>query len=57
MGNSSRNPKKAVVTIRLVPGAAKLSDEQLIKEIEGEMKKAIFVIPWADALESVKIKE
>jgi hypothetical protein len=57
MGNSSRNSKKAVVTIRLVPGAAKLSDEQLIKEIEEEMKKAIFVIPWADALESVKIKE
>jgi hypothetical protein len=40
-----------------VPEAAKLSDEQLIKEIEEEIKKAIYVIPWANTLESVEIKE
>ena len=49
--------KKAVITIRLVPEAAKLSDEQLTKEIEKEIKKAIYVVPWANTLESIEIKE
>ena len=33
--------RKVVITIRLVPEAAKLSEEQLTKEIEEEIKKAI----------------
>jgi len=49
-------PKKAVITIRLVPEAAMLSDEQLIKEIENEIKKAIYVIPWANSLETIVIQ-
>jgi hypothetical protein len=48
--------KKAVITIRLVPEAAKLSDEQLTKEIEKEIKKAIYVVPWANTLESIEIQ-
>jgi hypothetical protein len=50
-------PKRAVITIRLLAEADKLSDEQLIKEIEKEIKKAIYVVPWANTLESIEIKE
>ena len=49
--------KKAVITIRLVPEAAKVSDEQLIKEVDKEIKKAIYVIPWANSVESIVIQE
>jgi len=48
--------KKVVITIRLVPEAAKLSDEQLIKEIEKEIKKAIYVVPWANSVEGIEIQ-
>jgi hypothetical protein len=48
--------KKAVITIRLLAEASKLSDEQLIKEIEEEIKKAIYTIPWANSVESVEIQ-
>jgi len=50
-------PKRAVITIRLLAEAANLSDEQLIKGIEEQIKKAIYVVPWANTLESVEIKE
>jgi hypothetical protein len=49
-------PKKARITVRLVPEAAKVADESLKAEIEKEIKKAIYAIPWADRLESIEIK-
>jgi translation elongation factor EF-1beta len=49
-------PKKVHITIRLVPEAAKVPDENLRNEIEKELRKNIFVIPWADQLESLEIK-
>jgi hypothetical protein len=49
-------PKKVHITIRLVPEAAKVPDENLKNEIEKELRKNIFVIPWADQLESLEIK-
>ncbi|MDI6848099.1 MAG: hypothetical protein QMD23_08290, partial [Candidatus Bathyarchaeia archaeon] len=39
---SENMPKSPVITIRLLPEASKLSDEELIKEIESEIKKAIY---------------
>jgi hypothetical protein len=49
--------KKAVITVWLLPETSKLSKEELISEIENEIKKAIYVIPWADQLESIEIQE
>jgi len=49
--------KKATITIQLLPEASKLSNEELIREIEEEIKKAIYMIPWANILESIEIKE
>jgi translation elongation factor EF-1beta len=49
-------PKKVYITIRLVPEAAKVADENLKNEIERELRKNIFVIPWANELESVEVK-
>jgi hypothetical protein len=49
--------KKAVIIVRLVPEASKLSDEELKREIEKEIKKTVYVIPWANTLESIEIQE
>jgi hypothetical protein len=49
--------KKVQIIVRLLPEASKLSDEELIKEIEEEIKKAIYTIPWANSVESVEIQE
>lgn len=49
--------KKAVIIVRLVPEASKLSDEELKQEIEKEIKKTVYVIPWANMLESIEIQE
>lgn len=49
--------KRAVITIRLIPEASKLSDEELINKIEKEIKKTIYTVPWANNVESIKIKE
>jgi len=49
--------KRAVITIRLLPEASKLSDEELISEIKNEIKKAIYVVPWANSVESIEIQE
>ena len=49
-------PKKVCITVRLVPEAAKVPDGNLKNEIERELRKNIFVIPWADQLESLEIK-
>jgi len=38
-------PKRALITIRLLPEAEKVSNEKLRLEIEKEISKAIFVIP------------
>ena len=42
--------------MRLLPEASKVADESLKAEIEKEIKKAIWTIPWADQLESVEIQ-
>jgi translation elongation factor EF-1beta len=49
-------PKKVHITVRLVPEATKVPDENLKNEIEKELRKNIFVIPWAKELESIEIK-
>jgi hypothetical protein len=49
-------PKKAHIVVRLVPEAAKVADESLKAEIEKEIMKAIYVIPWADQLEFIEIE-
>jgi len=49
-------PKKACITVRLVPEATKVADESLKAEIEKELRKNIFAIPWADQLESIEIE-
>ena len=48
--------KRALIIIRLLPEAKKVSNKELKLEIEKEMSKAIFFIPWADRIESVKIQ-
>jgi hypothetical protein len=45
------------MTVRLVPEASKVADENLKAEIENEIKKIIWTIPWADQLESIEIIE
>jgi len=49
--------KKAHIVVRLVPEASKVANESLKVEIEKEIMKAVYVIPWADSLESIEIKE
>ena len=49
--------KRVVIRIRLLPEASKLSKEELISEIESEIKKAVYVIPWANSVESIEIQE
>jgi hypothetical protein len=49
--------KKAQIIIRLLPEASEAANQSLKAEIEKEIKKAVYVIPWADQLESVEIKE
>jgi translation elongation factor EF-1beta len=49
-------PKKVYITVSLVPEAAKVPNENLKREIEKELRKNIFVIPWANQLESIEIK-
>jgi hypothetical protein len=48
--------KKAHITVRLVPEASKVSNESLKAEIEREVKKAIYSIPWANELVSIEIE-
>jgi len=40
--------KKAHIVVRLVPEASEVADESLKAEIQREIVKAIYVIPWAD---------
>jgi hypothetical protein len=40
----------------LVPEASKVANEKLKAEIEKEIKKAIFTVPWASELLSVEIR-
>jgi hypothetical protein len=49
--------KKAQIIVRLLPEASKIANESLKAEIEKEIKKAIWAIPWTDQLESVEIQE
>jgi hypothetical protein len=49
--------KKARITVRLLPEASEVADESLKAEILREIEKAIYVIPWADQLESIEIEE
>jgi hypothetical protein len=49
--------KKAHISVRLVPEASKVANEKLKAEIEKEIKKAIFTVPWASELLSVEIEE
>jgi hypothetical protein len=49
-------PKRALIVIRLLPETKKVLNESLRSEIEKEMSRAIFVIPWADKLEFIEIK-
>lgn len=39
--------KRVIITIRLLPQASKLSNEKLLKEIEGPIKESIWHVPWA----------
>jgi hypothetical protein len=48
--------KKAHITVRLVPEASKIANENLKAEIQREVKKAIYSIPWANELESIEIE-
>lgn len=49
-------PKKVIIVIRLIPEASKVTSENLKAEVEKELSKSIFTIPWADCVESIKIK-
>jgi hypothetical protein len=49
--------KKAHISVRLVPEASKVANKELKAEIEKEIEKAIFTVPWASELLSVKIEE
>jgi hypothetical protein len=49
--------KKAVITIRLLREASKLSNDELLKEIEKQIKESIWTVPWASEIESIEIKE
>jgi hypothetical protein len=48
--------KKVIIKIRLLPEASRLSREELMSRIESEVKKAIYVVPWANSVESVEIQ-
>lgn len=50
-------PKKAVIIVRLLPEASKVANESLKAEITKELSKAIFNIPWASEVESVRIED
>lgn len=39
---------RARITVRLLPEASEVADESLKAEIQREIVKAIYVIPWAD---------
>jgi len=41
----------------LLPEASEVANESLKAEIEKEIIKAVYVIPWADRLESIEIEE
>jgi len=49
--------KKVLIVIRLIPEASKVANENLKAEIKKELSKSIFLIPWADFLESIQIKD
>jgi FAD/FMN-containing dehydrogenase len=49
--------KKAHIVVCLVPEASEVADETLKAEIQREIAKATYVIPWADQLESIEIQE
>jgi hypothetical protein len=49
--------KKAQIFIRLLPEASKVANENLKAEITKELSKAIFNIPWASEVESVRIED
>ena len=49
--------KKAIITIRLLREASKLSNEELLKDIEKQIKESIWTIPWESEIESIEIKE
>lgn len=49
--------KKLRITVRLLPEAQSVANDSIKAEVEKEIKKAIYVIPWADQLESIEVEE
>lgn len=49
--------KKLRIIVRLVPEAQNATNESIKTEAEKELKKAIFMIPWANELESIEVEE
>jgi hypothetical protein len=49
--------KRVLIVVRLIPEASRVADKDLLAEIRREVSKSVFMIPWADCLEYVEIKE
>jgi len=49
--------KRVLIVVRLIPEASQVADKDLLAEIKREVSKSVFMIPWADCLESVEIRE
>ena len=49
--------KRVLIVVRLIPEASRVADKDLLAEIKREVSKSVFMIPWADCLESIEIKE
>jgi hypothetical protein len=49
--------KRVLIVVRLIPEASRMANEELLAEIRREVSKSVFMIPWADCLESIEIKE
>jgi hypothetical protein len=49
--------KRVLIVVRLIPEASRVADKDLLAEIKREVSKSVSMIPWADCLVSVEIKE
>ncbi len=49
--------KKAHIIVRLILEARNVDNASIKAEIEKEISKAIFLMPWADRLEAIEIEE
>ena len=49
--------KRVLIVVRLILEASRVADEDLLAMIKREVNKSVFMIPWADCLESVEIRE